>query len=1171
MAKNQPASAVQVVPKALFNQTTARRRRRVLVIPRLLLERANDLRLRGSEQDRAFQIIQKWADLEKAGRLARKETSLDADFLREVFGDALGYRPSSAAEDQWELERQFTVPGIGTADGALGYFSTGNPAKPVAVIELKGANTDLDTDRSNGRTAVQQCWDYLNALPEAAWGIVSNFSEIRLYNKEMGNQAFEVFTLQQLRDIIEFRKFWCLLERGGLLKSGLGQEQRAQLLVTESSQRQRQVGDELYNYYSEQRARLIEHLRQKHGKSLDDAIHIAQKLFDRIVFVAFCQDRGFLNRDAIRRSYETIPPFFRVTNPRWQNFLSLFHAVDKGAPNTELEHGYNGGLFTHDPQVDDLQLEDGWTTVFFEIGRYDFKDEVNVDVLGHLFERSITELEKMRVAGVFAEEAVPGPSPKMLKSAERKRFGIYYTPPEFTEFLVRGSAGELINLRFENLKKAHEIKSEDEDSREPQPRVAAYYQQCLTTLRNFKIVDPACGSGAFLIAAYDMLEDYYVDVIRNLKAQDVPGADELFASIPDMIVTENLYGVDLSEQAVEITRLALWIKTVRYDKTLADLSRNIVWGNSLVHDPVVQAQGMEWPLQFPDVFSASRPFGPGFDAVVGNPPWERLKVQEREFFAFSAPEIAGAVNAAARRKLIENLSANNPELFDRYGLTQKAAQRVLDYARQSGRYPLTGKGDINTYMLFAELARSLVAPYGRVGLLVPSGIATDNTTKEFFADLINNESLVKLYDFENREGIFPDVDGRFKFCTLIFGGSAVQTSVADFAFFIHNMDELEDTDRHITLSKKDIALLNPNTHTCPIFRTRRDAEITKGIYRRVPILVDHSRKEGGNPWGIHFFTMFHQTNDAELFTEPSHLTKDGFKLEGNIWKKGKRVYLPLYEAKMIQAYDHRAASVVVTEENWFRQGQTESTSLVDHQNPEFAALPRWWAEKGKIDQALGNDVPVALLAFKNVTSPTNQRTMIAAFIPAAGVINSAPVIRFSQQLSARLQCCLLGNLNSHALDYVARQKIGNVNLNFFLIEQFPMLPPEAYAEPCPWDKKQTLEQWISDRVLKLTCTANDMIPLAAAAGFKEEVHKWKDTERAEIRAEVDAPISTSTASAATTPSTSSQPSKQPAALMIPIPTPRWRWKNTMNYWESEQGEGHEYGKDHRKNTDGRPV
>ena len=154
------------------------------------------------------------------------------------------------------------------------------------------------------------------------------------------------------------------------------------------------------------------------------------------------------------------------------------------------------------------------------------------------------------------------------------------------------------------------------------------------------------------------------------------------------------------------------------------------------------------------------------------------------------------------------------------------------------------------------------------------------------------------------------------------------------------MDDLKTSSRKIALSNKDIALVNPNTKTCPIFRTRRDAELTKEVYRNVPILIDHNRKEGGNPWGIKFSTMFHQTNDAELFIEPDKLQKQGFKLTGNRWVKGKQIYLPLYEAKMIQAYDHRAASVVIEKGNWMRQGQTEPTTLVEHQNPRERALVR---------------------------------------------------------------------------------------------------------------------------------------------------------------------------------------------------------------------------------------
>jgi hypothetical protein len=317
------------------------------------------------------------------------------------------------------------------------------------------------------------------------------------------------------------------------------------------------------------------------------------------------------------------------------------------------------------------------------------------------------------------------------------------------------------------------------------------------------------------------------------------------------------------------------------------------------------------------------------------------------------------------------------------------------------------------------------------------------------------------------------------------------------------MEDLRDKKRHITLSAGDFKLLNPNTNTCPIFRFKRDANLTKYIYKRVPVLINRIRKQGGNPWGIKFVRMFDQTNDAELFHTAEQLKASGFKRSGPTWKKGKSIFLPLYEAKMIQMFDHRAASVIVDEEKWFRQGQPDSTSLVSHQNPEFSVEPRWWAEQSVMDNSLGKQKPSVLLAFKNVTSPTNQRTMIASFIPSVGVINSAPLITCGSGTSVRLQSCLLANLNAFVLDYIVRQKIGGVNLNFFLIEQFPMFPPNFYKGKCPWNKREALEKWISDRVLKLTCTSNDMIPLAEAADFKPRIHKWDPAERLDLQAQLD--------------------------------------------------------------------
>lgn len=1078
---------------------------RALFIPAYLTEAAQArAHLYGERLPAAHAVLAKWADLADRGALARKETALDADFLREIFGEALGYAPVTEGHETYQLDRQVAVPGAGTADGALGDFRVGERVSPSAVIELKSADTDLDRDRSAGRTPVQQLWDYLNALPECPWGILSNFITLRLYHRSQGTRAFEVFTLPELRRAERFREFYHLLGPGGLLPTRADPTPRALALLRRTGERQREVGDELYETYSAHRIELIGHLHTTLGLSLDAALAAAQKLLDRIIFVAFCEDRGLLPRKIIDQTWHRIPPLSRVTNPRWQNYLNLFRAVDRGHRDLDLDDGYNGGLFAHDPQVDDLQLDDTWTDFFRSIGSYDFRDEVNVDVLGHLFEQSVTELERIRAGGLFGNGTTPTAepaAPTMPKSAQRKRFGIYYTPPEFTRLIVEHTIGALLDERFAAIAHTHGLPPENPLRDQPAEKVRAFRQDCLAALRALKVCDPACGSGAFLFRAYETLEERYTDVLGDLVAAGDRQAARLLDQIPDMILADNLFGVDVSPEAVEITQLALWIRSARRGHTLANLAGNIVCGNSLVDDPAVHRRALRWAEAFPAVFQRENP---GFDCVIGNPPWERLKVQEREFFSLSAPDIAAAVSAAQRRRMIAKLEARNPELYARYQEAHAQAEATLTYARTSGRYPLTGKGDINTYMLFAELARSVVAPDGRVGLLTPSGIATDATTKDFFSTLLDSRALVLLYDFENRKLVFPDVDGRFKFCALVFGGSQRQTAAADFVFFAHQMEDLKAARRHIPLSAEDLALVNPNTRTCPIFRSRRDAELTKAIYRRVPVLIDHARREGGNPWGIRFVRMFDQTNDAELFHTREQLQKLGFKPDGNRWRQRKRVFLPLYEAKMVQAYDHRAASVVVDEANWVRQGQTRATTLVQHQNPEFTVTPRWWVDEKCVSESLGGDAAPAYLAYKDVTSPTNERTMIAAFIPHVAVVNSAPLVLLDDAVSYRARTCLLGNLNSFALDFVARQKVGGIHLNFFIVEQLPIFPPDAYGERCPWNKRLTLERWISDRVLKLTCSADDMVPLAEAAGFDERIHKWKLDERAHLRAELDA-------------------------------------------------------------------
>ncbi len=1119
----------RMMQPALFKDDLARTARQPktdrLFLARLVENAGDDNRLDEHEIERAHAILVRWADFERTGRLAKlNETQLQGDFLRDVFGDALGYTRAAENLPAWHLEQHLPLYGH-TPDAVLGQFAQGEPKNPLAVIELKGSGTHLDRDRSNGRTAVDQCWDYLVDMPPACrWGIVSNIISIRLYERNSTKRVYEHFTLQSLRDVRTFRQFYALFRRKGLIEPTAGAPPTAERLYDETRNRQRDVGDRLYEDYSNNRNELIQYLHFKLGQPVDKAIEMAQRLFDRVMFIAFCEDRQLLPKRTIPKAY-TVAGFHDVTNPRWQNFKRLFRFIDVGSTPYEIPK-YNGGLFA-EHEVDNLELPDTpWTDFFHRISHYSFADEVNLDVLGHLFERSITELEKLKVGGLFGDAEKAERFAAMPQSAKRKQLGIYYTPPELTSLIVQYTVGELIDERFADLAVEFGI-SKKEARRRIMPDEEAFWRGCLAILRNLKIVDPACGSGAFLFQAYTVLEHRYFEVIGHLQQLKTPDADDLADQVPVFILNENIYGVDLSPEAVEITQLALWIRSATPGQTLATLSRNIVHGNSLVHDPAQHPAGFNWQERFPEVFTnssdhshpASRgvpapgptpllPRQPGFDCVIGNPPWERIKLQEREFFSLPAPEIATATNAATRRKLVAKLEAADPALFERYQQARSSADSLLTYCRTSDQYPLTGKGDINLYAVFAELAYQLVAPYGRVGLLTPSGIASDKTTMDFFAAVAETNRLIRLYDFENKKVFFPEVHASFKFCILNFGGVEVRHSASDFAFFLHSVDELEERNRHIELSGDDIKLLNPNTRTCPIFRTRRDAEITKAIYRRIPILIDHNRTgPTANPWGIKFATMFHQTNDAELFHEPDALKKEGFKLKGNVWTKGKQKYLPLYEAKMVQAFDHRAANVVTDKANWMRQGQTEKPSTVDYQNPEYAAIPRFWVST--------NDVTLpdfGAMGFKDITSPTNQRTMIAAFGPHAGYTNHFVLVHSAN--SAAAQLCLLANFNTYVYDFCSRQKIGGVTLNFFIVEQLPTLPPDTYAKSCPWSrKKTTLETWISERVLKLTCTAEDMLPLADACDFKSgsfkkeyggRLNKWDEAERAQLLAELDA-------------------------------------------------------------------
>ncbi|MGI9862836.1 N-6 DNA methylase [Moorella naiadis] len=534
-----------------------------------------------------------------------------------------------------------------------------------------------------------------------------------------------------------------------------------------------------------------------------------------------------------------------------------------------------------------------------------------------------------------------------------------------------------------------------------------------------------------------------------------------------------------------------------------------------------------WPLEFPEVFAKG-----GFDVVLCNPPWERIKLQEEEFFATRDPKIANALNRAERWRFIKALPATNLALWEEYQEAKHAAEAQSKFLRASGRFPLTARGDINTYSVFAELFSQLLRPGGRTGVVLPTGIATDDTNKQFFANLVQTGRLASLYDFENREGIFPGVHKSYKFCLLTLKGADQEEAPARFAFFLTRTDQLRDDRRVFQLNPEDLALVNPNTRTCPVFRTREDAELTKKIYRRVPVLVNE--QTGKNPWGVRFMRMFDMSNDSHLFRTTQELEDQGYVLmrgrdlgrpDSLCFVGGGEVWLPLYEAKMIWQFDHRFGTYKGVPPN------TTSTHLPtpreeEYADPDYFVLPRYWVREEEVEARLGTWKHGWLLGFRDVTNATNERTAIFTVLPRVGVGHTTPLMILTQEEpETEAVACLIANVNALVFDFAARQKIGGMHLTYNYLKQLPILPPGAYTESDLF--------FIVPRVLELVYTAWDLEAFARdvwqesspklrqeitrrwqeCCGRAPGVHpdaevippfRWDSERRALIRAELDA-------------------------------------------------------------------
>jgi hypothetical protein len=530
--------------------------------------------------------------------------------------------------------------------------------------------------------------------------------------------------------------------------------------------------------------------------------------------------------------------------------------------------------------------------------------------------------------------------------------------------------------------------------------------------------------------------------------------------------------------------------------------RNIL--DQLLVDAIQDAQQryrfFHWHLEFPQIFTppATGMSDPvtgwtgGFDCVIGNPPWERVKLQEQEWFATRLPAIVEAPSAAARKRLIVQLEEDRPELHAEFLTAHRQAEGESHLIRSSGRYPLSGRGDINTYAIFAETDRSLLGPTGRLGVILPTGIATDSSTQHFFKDLVASGNLLAFFGFYDRKQIFKgaDVHG---FGLLILDGRSIRNRTFEFSFFVRSLEDFRRDSARFSLTAEEITLLNPNTGTCPVFRTRRDAEITLAVYRRHPILVRKGDPEG-NPWGISFMTMFHMSNDSDLFRTREELEGEGWTLDSNIFRRGPATMLPLYEAKMVHHYDHRWATYTNAE---VVRDLTED----EHIDPSRAVAPRYWVDEGEVAQRLtGRWAHDWLLGFRNVCRATDERTLITSISPRSAVGNSFPLMT----IASPHPHSLVAPLSAVVTDFILRQKLGGTNLNFFYLEQVPVLAPDSFVRRCPWDPKPSLLDWVEDRLDELIYTAWDMVPAALELGDDGPPFVWDDDRRMVLRAELDA-------------------------------------------------------------------
>ena len=959
-------------------------------------------------------------------------------------------------------------------------FSINVDGTTHVICEAKGTKTKDLFAKQEGRDAEQYTPakqtvnNMLRFDPPAKYGICTNYNDFILFDHSRGSTKCHTFTFTDIENNPDkLKEFVGIFSYASLVTKRL-----PVILYEKSVTAEREFTKEFYKIYHETRLMLIRSFEENPEVTHSDAIYYTQIFLNRLIFIFFAEDKGYVsdNRqlftDRVLGELES-GQIIDISQRVYAAITELFIAFDVGSNELKV-FGFNGGLF-NSSLPNKIHFSDLKKSRFFadlkqnsslsEITKlnkntlkiinnhpelnpiisnlllmesFDFNTEVNVNILGRIFEQSISDLEQMQGR----------------TESKRSMEGVYYTPEHITDYICRNTI--IPYLSKKGINTVENLMEEYTDS----------IDELETRFKKIKILDPACGSGAFLIKAIDILLEIGHG-IQNLKEESgkysKDGQYTLTKWNEDKAIREiiknNIYGVDVNRESVGIAQLSLFLKLASSNEKLIGLSKNIQIGNSLIDDSEIDDSAFPWDERLPHIFIhpnlkkvVDKEHVDGFDVIIGNPPWQILKPDVDEFFTplkeaenqilkiypNKEKKFSNLESAQKKRIMEECLKQKNiKKSFDEY---LKHYQIQMDYFGSSEKYTLQGTGDINLYKLFVEKALNVIHEGAYFGMVMPSGIYQDLGTKEIRQELFENNSILELCGFVNKKPIFEDVHRQFKFCTLIFkkGGN---TSKFLTNFFITDDSHLQNfRDEAFDYDLKFLKKSSPQSLTLLESANMKEQRIFEKLFK-FPILEDSS-------WGFKPSGELHMTNDAHLF----HAIDIG---------------PPLYEGKLI----HMFSDTFAPPKLWLDKKEVEDM------------LKR--KELGRIPAKIKNSQPDLMprlhaheyrLVWRGITNATNTRTLISTILPPNVFLGNSlgfliPIIfngtEYVKPITNTESVFLCGILNSFVQDFIMRHKV-STNINYFHIN----------GQPIPrFDEKNPLHQKILKHSSMLICTSDKFLNL----------------------------------------------------------------------------------------------